>query len=145
MPACRKSWVRTANFWNRPRIGSFIQKLFWLVNWTTAAIRSETIFVCSNGRSMDEVIPSNSWGYPFEKTHHSGYPSKKSHSFEWLRLSIWKKSWSTARSPYLAAEPFISTCSQRTLSFGWLECLESCSKCFFTSWDNWRHPFEIVC
>ena len=135
MPACRiqKSWVQTANFWHKPCTGSFIQKISWLVVWTAAAIHSETIFVCSNRWSTDEVIRSkklfirlNSWGrYPFEKSHHS---------FERLRLSIqkkasvWmaevihlKKSSSTARFPRIysvAAEPFVSTCSQRTLFFG---------------------------
>ena len=27
MPASRKSWVQIANFWNKPQIGSFIQKI----------------------------------------------------------------------------------------------------------------------
>ena len=135
-PAWRKSWVRTANFWNNPGIGSLFS---WLVVWTAAAICSETIFVCSNR-----------WSHQFENNFHL---------FEQPRLSVQKRSSSSTAldPPYLAAEPFISTCSLQTLFFGrsnaWnhvpnvslaVQTTGITPLKLFVSYSNgWQHLFKI--
>lgn len=123
MPASRKSWIWTANFWNKPWIGSFIQKISSCSNgccypfknnlhpferltlsvWKKSFVWTAEV-ICSKKYSFvwtaefihpKKAIRLNGWGYPFGKNHHQQQDPAQ-----------------------LAAEPFMSTCSLWTLFFG---------------------------
>lgn len=89
MPASRKSWIPTANFWNKPRIGSFIQKIssnsisccYFKNNlhpfkWLKSSVRKQ-----SSSVQMAEVICLKKINHSIEQLRLS---IKKSHPFEWL-------------------------------------------------------------
>lgn len=147
MPALRKSWVQTANFWNKPRIGSFIQKI--------SSRSNDCWYLFKNNlrpfeKLMSSVRKQSSPVWTAEvisvwKKKKSAFVwmaeviySRKCHPFKWLRFSD---------PPHLAADrAFYKHLFTTIIPFLWLfECLESCYKCFFSSSDAWRNPFEIVC
>lgn len=150
MKKCQ-SWEKAGSelpiFEINPRLDHSFRK--FLVIRTASAIHSKTTFICSNGWSH----PFENNPHPFERLKLLLSVQKNHHSFEWLKLSIQKKasvrkkkSSSTARSPaFRCWAVYKQLFTMKPFSHQSFEWLESCSKRFFSSSDDWCHPFEIVC